>query len=157
MDRTAHTIKTGMRALAALAVAAALTSALGCATGVANKPDIAYLSLDTNPQGAKIYQGGELRGTTPYGKDARGYGIDPSHREAGVYTTAPYTFKKDGYLPVSIQYHLRLEPAGARNFRFQDKITLTPATEEAPAAPEPGGPGSVLKTLSPNKTWLPLR
>jgi hypothetical protein len=100
---------------------------LGCATPA----NLANITINSEPQGAKLFWQGQYMGTTPYNGT---WALEPSHYDTGTLTSPDAVLVKDGYLPVRKDYRLNINPqwrpdpnvysTGGHTFYFHDLVVL---------------------------------
>lgn len=96
-------LKTGV-----LAGLVTILVASGCAsTPRIPGPNKAVLAINSEPVGARIYEGGELIGTTPY---VGSYILKDRHYNSGILSTNEFTIAKEGYLPKTKKLRLGINP-----------------------------------------------
>lgn len=79
----------------------------GCFFQVAIYQGRANLVINTEPQGARVYEmPGRYLGTTPL--ENFGYAVDDNNRASGLLETREFVFVKEGYLPAKRQFQLQI-------------------------------------------------
>lgn len=111
----------------------------GCASSNQTPPPphegIAYITIHSDPQGARVYGiDNKYIATTPFEENTIGWDLDINIRREGNLTWGPVAIHKEGYFPIKKTYKFELSPSGEKNYHFHDLVTLK-RDPNAPLAP----------------------
>lgn len=75
--------------------------------GSTTNPNKIELEVNSEPPGARVYEGGRLIGTTPF---TTTYTLEPKHYEAGLMLTIPLVAAKEGCIPKEHKLTFEIDP-----------------------------------------------